>query len=42
MTDPFDEETGVPSTWGTMVETMVLQRGYDHKGNIQINWKESE
>ena len=42
MTDPLDEETGVPSTWGTMVETMVLQRGYDHKGLLKVNWKESE
>jgi hypothetical protein len=42
MTDPFDEDTGVPSTWGTMVETMVLQRKYDCTGLLKVKWKESE
>ena len=37
-TDPFDEESGVPSTWGCMVENMVLQGRFNYKGEFQVKW----
>ncbi len=38
MTDPLDEDTGVPSTWGTMVESCVLKGKFSFKGEFSTEW----
>lgn len=38
MTDPIDEETGVPSTWGTMIETAVLKGKFSFTGEFSTEW----
>jgi hypothetical protein len=38
MTDPLDEDTGVPSTWGTMVEGCVLKGKFSFKGEFSTEW----
>jgi hypothetical protein len=39
MTDPLDENTGVPSTWGLMLEQMVLFKMVKPNGDVMIVWK---
>jgi|TARA_R100000951_G_C2539338_1_gene148888 hypothetical protein len=39
MTDPMDEDTGVPSTWGTMLEEMVLKGKFNFKGEFSTEWR---
>jgi hypothetical protein len=38
LTDPFDSRTGVPSTWGSMVETMVLRGKFTKNGEFTTEW----
>jgi hypothetical protein len=40
MTDPMDEETGVPSTWGLMIEEMVLKGKMNFRGEFLTEWRE--
>ncbi len=39
MTDPMDETTGVPSTWGLMLEQMVLFKTVKPNGDVMIVWR---
>jgi hypothetical protein len=39
MTDPLDENTGVPSTWGLMLEQMVLFKMVKPNGDVMIVWR---
>ena len=39
MTDPLDENTGVPSTCGLMLEQMVLFKMVKPNGDVMIVWK---
>ena len=38
MTDPTDENTGVPSAWGKMMETMMLKGSFGKDGEFITNW----
>ncbi len=41
MTDPMDEETGVASTWGLMVENMSVRGRFNKYGEFIAEWRES-
>ena len=41
MTDPMDEETGVASTWGLMVENMSVRGRFNKYGEFVAEWRES-
>lgn len=39
MTDPMDENTGVPSGWGQMVEEMEMKGKHGRNGEWIITWR---